>query len=127
MSQGATNSLRILLVDDSEDNRKLSLRRLQKLGCSADVATDGLHALEMLAKAEYDIVLMDCEMPKMDGYEATAEIRRREGPHKHTVVVAMTAHTVDCARDKCIKAGMDDCINKSMNLDALKSILERCR
>lgn len=127
MTQDTPNTLRILLVDDSEDNRKLSLRRLQKLGYSADMATDGLHALEMLAKSEYDLVLLDCEMPRMDGYAAATEIRRREGALKHTVVVAMTAHAADSARAKCIEAGMDDCVSKLMSLDALKSILERCR
>ncbi len=127
MPQDTPNTLRILLVDDCEDNRKLSLRRLQKLGYSADVATDGVHALETMARSDYDIVLMDCEMPEMDGYAATLEIRQREGSLKHTVVLAMTAHAADSARDKCIESGMDDCIGKSVHLDVLKSVLERWR
>jgi two-component system, sensor histidine kinase and response regulator len=125
MPQHATsNNIRILLVDDNQDNRTLSLRQLQKLGYSASIAIDGDAALEALSLSEYDIVLMDCEMPKMDGYSAAAEFRRREGSLKHTIVVAMTAHPVDFARDKCIEAGMDDCINKSIKLDALKLVLE---
>ncbi|MBE9093967.1 PAS domain S-box protein [Tychonema sp. LEGE 07203] len=125
-------NLKILLVEDTPINQKVGLNQLKVLGCAADVANNGAEALSMLAIKKYDIVLMDCQMPVLDGYEATRELRRLEAagaagsmnPQLHTVVVAMTANALKGDREKCLAAGMDDYISKPISIDNLKSVLE---
>ncbi len=114
--------LRILLVDDHATNQKLGQMILGRLGYRADIAGNGREALEVLEQKSYDVVLMDIEMPEMDGLEATAEIRRRwseEGPR----IVAMTANAMRGDRDRYLKAGMDDYVSKPIRIDALVQAL----
>jgi signal transduction histidine kinase/CheY-like chemotaxis protein len=116
---------RILVVEDNVVNQRMAMMMLEKLGCRVDVAANGLEAVEMVERLKYDLVFMDCQMPEMDGYEATAEIRCREDASKHTLIIAMTAHTMQGDREKCLKAGMDDYIAKPVKKESLLKLLEK--
>ena len=116
---------RILVAEDNPVNQKVAVRLLEKLGCRVDVAADGKEAVKMVETLPYNLVFMDCQMPEMDGYQATAEIRQRQGVARDTPIIAMTAHAMQGDRDRCLAAGMDDYISKPLRSEALAAVLEQ--
>jgi len=116
---------RTLVVDDGTTNQKVGRLMLENLGCHVDVAANGKEAVQMLDLLPYDAVFMDCEMPEMDGYEATAEIRRRRAGMPHLPIIAMTAKAIKGDRERCLAAGMDDYVSKPVRLEDLEAALER--
>ena len=118
-------TIEVLVVEDYPDNCELILFMLDSLGYEADSVSNGQEALDRLAQQQYDIVLMDCQMPEMDGYKASQTIRQREGDEEHTIIIGITAHAMSGDRQKCLDAGMDDYISKPIDLNNLTSILQK--
>jgi signal transduction histidine kinase/DNA-binding response OmpR family regulator len=114
---------RVLVADDNTVNQRVAVRMLERLGIRADVAANGLEAVRMVTELPYDAVLMDCQMPEMDGYAATAEIRRAERSGEHIAIIAMTAEALAGARERCLEAGMDDYITKPVKLEDLSGVI----
>ena len=124
--------VRVLVAEDSPLNQQVALKQLENLGYQADAVSDGSQAVEALARAAYDIILMDCQMPGVNGYDATMLIRDREQeqaatgtPGKRVCIIAMTANTETDNRERCRAAGMDDFINKPVHLPELEAALRR--
>jgi two-component system, sensor histidine kinase and response regulator len=116
---------RLLLVEDNAVNQLVASRMLQRLGFTVEFATDGQKAVDMVAANRYDLVFMDCQMPVMDGYQATEQIRRTEPPGRHVVIVAMTANAMQTDRERCLDAGMDDYVSKPINKSEIVAVLRR--
>jgi CheY-like chemotaxis protein len=117
--------LRVLLAEDNAINQRLATRLLEKRGHTVDAAATGRQALEKLETGNYDVVLMDVQMPDMDGLQATALIREREDRlGMHTPIIALTAHTMKGDRERCLNAGMDDFITKPVNAEELIAVVE---
>ncbi len=117
--------LRILLAEDNAVNQKLALRLLQQMGYRADVASNGVEAIECVERQPYDVVLMDVQMPEMDGLEASRRITAKWPPHERPRIVAMTANAMQGDREECLAAGMDDYVTKPIRVDALVESLLR--
>ena len=124
---GSPVPLRILLAEDNAINQKVALRLLERLGYGADVVGDGRQALARLDHAAYDVILMDVQMPEMDGLEASRAICARWAASERPRIIAMTAEAMQGDRDKCLAAGMDDYIVKPVTLDRLAAALAKCR
>jgi two-component system sensor histidine kinase/response regulator len=121
----ATRVARLLLVEDNLDNQRLAVRLLGKHGYECDVASNGLEAVMMCKRGRYPLVLMDCLMPEMDGFQATAAIRLQEPRSRRTPIVAITAHATAGVRASCLEAGMDDYLAKPINEAELIRTIER--
>ncbi len=128
-SSTSKHKLRILLAEDNLVNQKVALKQLSNLGYCADVAANGEEVLQLLEKVPYDLIFMDCQMPVLDGFEATREIRRRQEISRfighNPVVIAMTANAMKEDREKCLNAGMDDYLSKPVSKEKLVSVLQR--
>ena len=116
---------RVLIVEDNPINQRVVEAMLQRLGCRTRIASTGVEALSAIEEADYDLVLMDCQMPEMDGLETTRRIRSMERGKKHTRVVALTANAMPEDRDRCYAAGMDGYLSKPVRLNDLRDELER--
>ena len=106
-------------------NRTVVVRLLEKLGCTVDSAADGREALAAVTKHDYDLVLMDCQMPVMDGFEATAQIRGLDGAAQRVPIVALTANALAGDRQRCLAAGMDDYLTKPIRRAQLEALVRR--
>ncbi len=117
--------VRILVAEDNPMNRKLAVTLVKKAGYQVDAVENGRKAIEALNRTSYDFILMDVQMPEMDGFEATKAIRQMEGDRKHTPIVAMTAHAMKGDRERCLKAGMDDYVSKPIEPQELFDAIEK--
>ncbi len=115
----------VLVAEDNPGSQVVASTMLEFIGCQSHVASNGRDAVTMVCQNNYDLVLMDCNLPDLNGFEATAEIRKREGDRKHTIIIALTANAIKGYREKCLMAGMDDYLSKPIRSDELEQMLER--
>ncbi len=121
---GEAKGFRILLAEDNHINQMIAVKQLEKLGCYCDTVANGKEAIEALRNINYDMVLMDCQMPEMDGYEATRQIRTMNEGFSEIPIVAMTAHAMKGDREKCLEAGMNDYVTKPIAIGDLSTVIE---
>ena len=120
--------LHVLVAEDNSTNQEVAQGMLRKLGCRVDLVSNGREALNAFSRYAYDLVFMDCQMPVLDGYQATADIRRQEknkGVNQHTPIIALTAHALEGDKQKCIEAGMDDYMSKPFRSEEMLAMIER--
>ncbi len=125
VNTAARDSIRLLVVEDNAVNRKVASALLRRLGYRAEFACNGLEALREVESTQYDAILMDCQMPEMDGYEATARIRAFPGAAARTPIIAMTASAMHGDRERCLAAGMDDYVSKPIRIEDLGAAIAR--
>ncbi len=116
---------RVLIAEDNPINQKVALVQLEQLGYDAEAVPNGHAVLEALDRTPYDIILMDCQMAEMDGYETTRRIRTRSGNFRQPYIIAMTAHAMSGDSEKCLAAGMNDYLSKPVQLDAFAAAIAR--
>jgi CheY-like chemotaxis protein len=117
-------AMKVLLVEDNLVNQKVATRFLEKLGCKITVANNGQEALDAVQAEAFEIVFMDCQMPVMDGFDATRAIRRLDGPAGRSYIVAMTANAMVGDRERCLACGMNDYVTKPLRLPVLRQLME---
>ncbi|NJL43384.1 MAG: response regulator [Pseudanabaena sp. SU_2_4] len=117
------SKLKILLAEDSVINQKVAINQLRNLGYEADIAANGKEVLEAIARVRYDLILIDCQMPELDGYDTTRQIRQLDNPNCDIAIVAMTANAMKEDRAKCLNAGMDDYLSKPIRKEDLAAKL----
>jgi CheY-like chemotaxis protein len=125
MNERAMASTMLLIAEDNPINQKLAIMQVRKLGYQAEAVADGHEALTAMETGRYALVLMDCQMPRMDGFSATVAIRQRELPGQHVPIIAMTANAMEGDRERCLAAGMDDYLAKPVRLAELSAVLAR--
>jgi len=125
MKEKDKNNIRILVVDDNTVNQKVVLRILRKTGYSAHAVGNGREAIKALEETDYHMILMDVQMPEMDGFETTRFIRQSQSGHERIPIIAMTAHAMKGDRELCIESGMDDYISKPIQMQTLIDIIEK--
>ena len=125
-TETVATGLHVLVAEDNAVNRELLLRMLALAGCTADAVGTGREAVEMIARGGFDLVLMDVQMPDMDGLTAASEIRRR-GTDRPLAIIAITANAMSGYRERCLAAGMDDYVAKPVKLAVLKEKLRECK
>jgi CheY-like chemotaxis protein/HPt (histidine-containing phosphotransfer) domain-containing protein len=116
---------RVLLAEDNSVNQQVAARILERFGCEVHLAVNGLEAVLMFKAMRFDLILMDCQMPELDGYDATARIRQVENGGRRTPIVAMTAHAMKGDRERCLEAGMDDYVSKPLRIGDLRTAISR--
>jgi CheY-like chemotaxis protein len=121
----AATTLPVLVAEDNPTNQAVAVKWLERIGFRAETASDGREALDALGRRPFAAVLMDCQMPRLDGYETTRELRRRENGGRRTAVIAMTANAMQGDRERCLQAGMDDYLAKPLRPHTLRGVLER--
>lgn len=118
-------NLKVLLVEDYFINQEVTVDMLQMLGCQVDVAEEGLQGVKMAEENFYDLIIMDLQLPGIDGLEATKRIRANELPGKHSIIIALTANALEGDRETCLKIGMEDYISKPMEFFTLEEKLRK--
>lgn len=122
---GKSTAINILIVEDNEVNQMVLKTFVKKMGFQSESATNGKEALHLIKQRDFSVILMDCQMPIMDGFDATKEIRRLEKSSKHTPIIAVTANAMEGDRERCLKVGMDDYLKKPVSLDKLKNCINK--
>lgn len=117
-------STRVLVVEDNPVNRRVAQRMLERLGCDVGLADNGRAAVQLAQSTPYDVIFMDCLMPDMDGYEATRELRRLHDGKARVPIIALTGHSAEQERDRCLQAGMDDFISKPVSMESFSTVLK---
>ena len=120
-----SQSQKILVAEDDFANQRVASLFLKKLGYEVEIAENGHQAVELAQSKPFRLILMDCQMPVMDGFEATKQIRASEGPNKDIPIIALTANVVCGVNGDCINAGMNDILNKPVQLEQMKSMIEQ--